>query len=186
MSMSVTLRDIREEDLERIMKWRMMPDITRYMNTDPKLTPEGQRAWFASVRNNPDVRYWMIQVDGEAAGVIDLTGLTRQDGILGWAYYMGEKRLRSIQTALALEMSLYDHALLELGKQAVYSDVFTLNAGVITLHRLCGCEVVEEKKNAVSKNGVSYDVTYLRMTAENWRIVREGKRYERIPFPENG
>lgn len=183
--MSVTLRDIREDDLEQIMNWRMMPDITRYMNTDPKLTLEGQKIWFASVRQNPDVRYWMIEADGEAAGVINLTGLTREDGILGWAYYMGEKRLRSIQTALALEMSLYDHAFLELGKRAVYSDVFTLNAGVITLHRLCGCEVVEEKKNAVTKNGVSYDVTYLRMTAENWFTLREGKRYEKISFPGN-
>ena len=106
--MSVTLRGIREEDLETIMNWRMDPEITRYMNTDPQLTLEGQKEWLAAIQGNPDVRYWMILVDGREAGVINLTGLTREDGVLGWAYYMGEKRLRSIQTALALEMSLYD------------------------------------------------------------------------------
>ena len=31
--MSVTLRKINEGDLEQIMRWRMDPDITRYMNT---------------------------------------------------------------------------------------------------------------------------------------------------------
>lgn len=41
---------------------------------------------------------------------------------------------------------MYDHAFLDLGKNAVYSDVFTLNQGVIQLHKICGCEVVEEKK----------------------------------------
>ena len=35
--MGVTLREIREEDLENIMRWRMAPDITRYMNTNPEL-----------------------------------------------------------------------------------------------------------------------------------------------------
>ena len=48
--MSIHLREIREEDLELIMQWRMDPDITRYMNTDPKLTPEGQRKWFRARR----------------------------------------------------------------------------------------------------------------------------------------
>lgn len=181
--MSVTLRDIREDDLERIMNWRMAEEITRYMNTNPKLTLEGQVKWLASVQNNSDVRYWLIEIDGEPAGVLNLTGLDKPDGNLGWAYYVGEKRLRSLKTALALEMSMYDHALITLGKKAVYSDVFTLNEGVIQLHKLCGCEVVEERKNAVEKEGVWYDVTYMRMTAENWVKLRESKKYERIVFP---
>lgn len=181
--MSVTLRDIREDDLEQIMTWRMAEDITRYMNTNPKLTLEGQIKWLASVRANSDVRYWLIEVDGEPAGVINLTGLDKPDGNLGWAYYVGEKRLRSLKTALALEMSMYDHALIALGKTAVYSDVFTLNEGVIQLHKLCGCEIVEERQNAVEKEGVFYDVTYMRMTAERWKELRESKKYEKIDFP---
>lgn len=180
--MSVTLRAIKEDDLEQIMNWRMSEDITRYMNTNPKLTSEGQKKWLQSISANPDVYYRMIEVDGEPAGVINLTGLSREDGELGWAYYVGEKRLRSMKTALSLEMSMYDYALITLGKKAVYSDVFTLNQGVITLHILCGCEVVEEVKNAVEKEGVFYDVTYLRMTDDRWKQVREGKRYEQIEF----
>lgn len=183
--MSVTLRKIREEDLENIMRWRMAPDITKYMNTDPKLTPEGQKEWFAKVQADSNVRYWMILVDGMPAGVINLTGLNNPDGDLGWAYYMGEKRLRSIQTALALEMSMYDYVFDMLGKHAVYGDVFSLNKGVIQLHRLCGCEIVEEKKNHVCKNGIFYDVTFMRMTADRWRDIRSEKKYEKIDFTNN-
>ena len=181
--MSVTLRAIEEGDLENIMRWRMAEEITKYMNTNPKLTLEGQQKWFTGIRGNADVRYWLIQVKGEPAGVINMTGLTKADGVLGWAYYVGEQRLRSIQTALSLEMSMYDHALIELGKSAVISDVFTLNKGVIQLHKICGCEVLEEKKNHVLKEGISYDVTFMRMTAERWRESREGKKYEKISFP---
>ncbi|MBP5223093.1 MAG: hypothetical protein J6Z35_08030 [Lachnospiraceae bacterium] len=53
----------------------MDPDITKYMNTNPKLTPEGQKIWFEKISNNPDVSYYMILVDGQEAGVLNLTGL---------------------------------------------------------------------------------------------------------------
>ena len=124
----------------------------------------------------------MIEVDKNPAGVINLTGLENQEGNLGWAYYMGEKRLRSIQTALALEMSMYDYVFDVLHKKAVYGDIFTLNQGVIQLHKLCGCEIVEEKKNHVCKEGVYYDVTFMRMTAERWNSIRHSKKYEKILF----
>ncbi len=182
--MGVTLRGIREEDLETIMNWRMDPEITRYMNTDPQLTLEGQKKWLAAIQGNSDVRYWMILVDGREAGVINLTGLTREDGVLGWAYYMGEKKLRSLKTALALEMSLYDYIFDTLHKEALVSDVFSLNRGVIQLHLLCGCQVVEEKKAHVCKNNVCYDVTFLHMTRERWQQAREGKKYEHVSFEE--
>ena len=181
--MSVTLRKITEEDLEQIMRWRMDPEITRYMNTDPKLTLEGQKKWCAKVQQDPDVSDWMIQIDGAPAGVIKYTGLTDPAGDLGWAYYVEEKKRRSIQAALAREMSMYDHAFLDLGKNAVYSDVFTLNQGVIQLHKICGCEVVEEKKACVEKNGTAYDVTFMRMTADHWKEIRDNKKYEHIVFP---
>lgn len=180
--MSVTLRKITEEDLEQIMRWRMDPEITRYMNTDPKLTLEGQKKWFAKVQQDPDVSYWIIQIDGTPAGVINYTGLMNPAGDLGWAYYVGEKKLRSIQAALALEMSMYDHAFLDLGKNAVYSDVFTLNQGVIQLHKICGCEVVEEKKACVEKNGTAYDVTFMRMTADHWKEIRDNKNTNILYF----
>ncbi len=180
--MSVTLRAIQEDDLENIMRWRMDEEITKFMNTNPKLTLAGQKKWLASIRENTDVRYWIIEVDKIPAGVINLTGLNNPEGNLGWAYYMGEKKLRSIQTALALEMSMYDYVFDVLGKKAVYGDIFTLNQGVIQLHKLCGCEIVEEKKNHVCKDGVYYDVTFMRMRAEHWNNIRDSKKYEKIAF----
>lgn len=181
--MGITLREVQVEDLGNIMRWRMDEDITRYMNTNPKLTMEGQRKWLADISENQDVKYWIIEVDGTAAGVINLTGLENSQGDIGWGYYMGEKKLRSIKTALSLEMSMYDYVFGTLKKRAVYGDVFSLNKGVIQLHKLCGCQVVEEKKSHVCKEGVWYDVTYMCMTADRWLAIRESKQYEKIEFP---
>ena len=35
--MACRLRKIRQDDLENIREWRMLPEITRYMYTDPKI-----------------------------------------------------------------------------------------------------------------------------------------------------
>ena len=107
--MSVTLRPIEEGDLEKIMRWRMDEEITRFMNTNPKLTLEGQKRWLSSIRANVDVRYWLILVDQTPAGVINLTGLKNPQGNLGWAYYMGEKKLRSLKTALCRDSPAVRH-----------------------------------------------------------------------------
>lgn len=184
--MSIRVRKIEESDLEQIMVWRMDEEITKYMNTNPKLTLEGQKKWLASLEENRDVLYWMIEIEGTPAGVINLTGLNNPEGNLGWAYYVGEKKLRSIMTALSLEMSLYDYAFDVLHRNAVYGDIFTLNQGVIQLHKLCGCEVVEEKKNHIVKDGISYDVTFMRMTAQRWQELKATKKYEKIDFTVPG
>lgn len=48
---------------------------------------------------------------------------------------------------------MYDYVFGVLKKRAVYGDVFTLNKGVIQLHKLCGCEVAEEKRIMSVKTG---------------------------------
>lgn len=182
--MSVSLRRICEDDLEKIMNWRMSPEVTRYMNTDPELTLEQQKKWLEVIRNNSDSVYRLIEIEGIPAGVIYLTGLENVSGELGWSYYIGEQKLRSMKNALSIEMSMYDYAFKILGKSAVISDVFSLNKGVIALHLLCGCEITGEVKGAVEKNGIAYDVTYMRMTKERWLEVCDKKNYERIDFGE--
>ena len=178
----IALRRILDGDLELIMNWRMRPDITRFMNTDPVLTTEGQRAWLRRIEQDPDVLYRLIEISGRPAGVIDLVGLTRQDGVTGWGYYIGEHSLRSFKAAVSLEMSMYDYVFLKLHKKAVVTNTFSLNRGAIAIHEAVGCELLDERKGEVVKNGISYDMTYQIMTAERWMKIGPEREYEKVSF----
>lgn len=180
--MDYKLRKICENDLEMIMNWRMQPDITRYMNTDPKLTLDMQKKWFASLQNNDQVKYWMIMTDNTPIGIINLAKIDWEKKNTSWAYYIGEKKGRSMELAIALEMSLYDHVFDVLELDEIYSDVFSLNKGVIKLHELCGCKKIKEIKDKVEKNGIKYDVTYLSISRQEWFKYRIGKKYIKIDF----
>ena len=182
--MSVTLRRIKEDDLLKLMNWRMDPDVTRYMNTNPKLTLEGQKKWFESISKDRDVSYYLIMIDNEDAGLLYLTGLSREDGVLGWSYYIGEKRLRSLKSAINIELALYEYIFNTLDKKALVSDVFSENKGVIGLHKMCGAKLIEVKEKHIEKEGIFYDVTFMEMTNEMWQEIGPTKKFEQIKFPE--
>lgn len=180
--MSFSLRRMAESDLEMVMNWRMQPDVTKYMNTDPVLTLEGQKKWFERVKANSDVGYWIIEVDSKPAGVFNLDGINSTDGQIHYAYYVGEKTLRSISLAISLEMSMYDYVFEVLGKTSVYADVFTANRGVIALHELCGGKVTEILKDHVEKNGKKYDVAVVITNRSDWEEAKKDAEYEKIDF----
>lgn len=180
--MSITLRNIREDDLEMIMNWRCDPDITKYMNTNPKLTLEDQKKWFKNMKKREDIRNWLIEVDGESAGIICIMNINWRERNTSWGYYIGEKKFRSLKTALSLEMSLYDYVFESLGFEELHNEVFSLNAGVVKLHEACGSYIVKEVKGEIEKEGVAYDITHMSITAEEWKKIKVGKKYEHISF----
>ena len=182
--MSITLRAIEEADLEMIMNWRMDPEITKWMSTDPKLTLEGQRKWLAAIRNNPAVSYWVILVDGTPAGVINLADVNLEKQECSWGYYVGERKLRSLKLAMYLEMNLYDYVFCTLGLDKLQYPVFSMNAGVIKLHEMCGSWIVEEIQGGIVKEQTAYDITIMCNTKEAWLAKRETVTYEKIEFPK--
>jgi len=180
--MSTTLRQITENDLEMIMNWRISESVTRFMNTDPKLTLEGQREWFASLKSNNKARHWIIEVDGNPAGLINLIDTDWENGTTSWGYYIGEEKLRSLKLAISLEMSLYDYCFDVLGFKEVHNEVFKLNEGVWKLHIACGNRIVKEVRGEVEKEGISYDIIHLSIERDEWYELRKKKTYEKIEF----
>lgn len=180
--MEFTVRQIEETDLERIIYWRMLPEVTAYMNTNPKLTLEGQKKWLASLKNKDTVKYWMVEVDGRPAGIINLADIDYEKKNTSWGYYIGETGLRSMDLAISLELSLYDYVFGTMGLEEIHGEVFSINKGVVKLHKLCGCRVEKIVEGEVEKEGVKYDVTHLTLTREEWEKKKENYHYQKINF----
>lgn len=180
--MKINVRKIHEDDLEKIMHWRMDKDITRYMNTDPILTIETQRKWLQSISENENIKYWLVEVDGQPAGVINLCDIDWKQGNSSWGYYIGEKSLRSLKLAISLEMSLYDYVFDVLNFRELHNEAFSLNEGVIKLHLACGSHIVSEVKGEVIKAGAAYDITHISITADEWNSIRHNKKYEKVNY----
>ena len=57
--MTLKLKKINEKDIFQIMKWRMLPDVTKYMYTDPKLSKDSQLKWYKEITQSDSVKYWL-------------------------------------------------------------------------------------------------------------------------------
>ena len=177
--MGYTARGITEGDLGLIMEWRMDPDITRWMNTDPVLTIEGQREWLGRVSADETARYWLLEVDGKPAGVVSLSNIDMASRSAEWGYYIGDKAARSLQLAVSVELSLYAHCFEELGLRVLANDVLAGNAATVKLHEMCGSRVVEVREGAIEKNGILHDQVHMEVTSGDWEKIK-GRKYERI------
>lgn len=182
--METSVHEIHENDLEQVMRWRMAPDITKWMNTDPVLTLEEQKKWLNKIKSNKQCRYWIVQLRGNSVGVINLTDLdyNLKQGI--WGYYIGERWARSIKLALSLELSLYQFFFEQMKFDRLYNEVLSINKGVIELHKRCGNIIEKELPNYVYKNNKYYDVTRMQITREIWFREKASLTYEYIEFGE--
>lgn len=174
------LRPIKEEELEMVMNWRMLPEITKYMYTDPKLTLEGQKKWFASLQTRDDMLAFMIEVDSVPCGVLNITDIDRVNKRCSWGYYMAVKEKRSLPLAMALEWNLYDYVFDVLDMHKLEGEIFSFNKGVLRIHQMCGSEIEGVRKDHIFKNGEFYDVTVTGILKEDWYKIKPKYNYEKI------
>lgn len=180
--MKVYLRKIQEKDLEMIRKWRMREDITKYMNTDPVLTLEGQQEWLKKIEQDNTVRNWVIEVDDIPVGVLGLLEIDEKNQRCSWGYYIAEKKCRSLKLAMAIEWNLYDYVFEKMKFNKLMNEVLAFNKEVVTIHKMCGSECVGTLKAHVFKKDTFYDVVLIEITKERWVAIREKYIYERAIF----
>lgn len=181
--MKVELKLVTDADLENLMHWRMRPDITKNMNTDPQLTLEGQRKWLQKVNADSSQRQWVIWVDGTPVGNMNITDIDKVNSRCMWGYYVAEKNYRSMKLAMYLELNIYEFILEHLGLNKAYSESFVVNESIV-LHDLCGAHRDGILRDHVQKNGTFYDVVVHSMTKADWLVKKKEISFERIEIED--
>lgn len=177
--MSYRLRLLREADLETVMHWRMRPEVTRYMYTDPQLTLDEQRRWFDRMSRSERDRVWIIELleGARAVGVLSLSEIDRVNSRCSWAYYLGDTEVRGAGLAKSLELNVYAYVFDTLALNKLCCEVFSFNDRVVALHEKFGSKVEGVMRQHICKNGEYFDVVRMGMLRSDWLAAREGWRY---------
>ncbi|WP_284620135.1 UDP-4-amino-4,6-dideoxy-N-acetyl-beta-L-altrosamine N-acetyltransferase [Aquabacterium humicola] len=183
--MSYRLRLMREDDCERVRQWRMLPEVTKYMYTDPQITPEQQRAWFERIAVSDRDRVWIIESVDDAGtpapiGVLSLSEIDPVNQRCAWAYYLGETSARGIGLAKSLELSVYAYVFDTLGLNKLWCEVFAFNDRVVALHEKFGSKVEGIARQHIRKNGEWFDVVRMGILKSEWDATREKWTYTPI------
>lgn len=169
----VVLRPMKLEDQEMVMNWRSLPEITRYMNTDPTPDIEAQIAWFKRQESNPNAYFWIIEVDGMPVGVSSITEINRANGTCTRGTYIAVKAKRSFDTITRIYGTQHDFVFDTLGLNKIEIQVFAENDGVVKLNKLCGFTEEGVLRKHICKHGIYYDVVNLGILKEEWYEKRK-------------
>ncbi|WP_252233975.1 UDP-4-amino-4,6-dideoxy-N-acetyl-beta-L-altrosamine N-acetyltransferase [Clostridium sp. ZS1] len=178
--MLIKLSKIKKEHLGIIAKWRMMPEVTQYMYTDPVLTLSTQLKWFERINKDETVKYWIIKADNIKIGVINLCDIDYKNKKCTWGYYISEASFRGRGIARTLECNIYDYVFENLNLNKLYSEVFASNEKVIEIHKKFGSEIEGVLKEHIFKNDKMYDVVTMGITKRKWKSIKSNYDYEKV------
>lgn len=184
--MPVRLRKVLQGDLEKVRHWRMKPEVTSYMYSDPVITPESQLAWYERISASSADRIWIIQLtDGDIdVGLLSLSDIDAVHQRCCWAYYIAEDAARGKGLAKCLECNIYDHVFLELGLNRIWCEVLSFNDRVVKLHELFGCKVEGVLRAHVIKGETKHDVVRMAILRDEWLERRDQFTYARIEIEQ--
>jgi len=171
-TLAVLLRPLLTDDCDRLFLWRNNPDVARYMYTSHKIGLDEHRQWFARVEGDRSRRYWICEVNGEPAGLVNLADIDLGNHRCSWAYYIAEPGARGKGVGSAIEFAMLDYVFSSLGLNKLWCEVLVGNEPVIALHQQFGFSREAVFRDHIRKDGRFIDVVGLGMTAADWRVMR--------------
>ena len=180
--MACRLRRLKRDDLEMVMHWRMLPEITQFMYSDPILTVEAQHIWFDRVSQSKHECVWIIELadSGLAVGLLSLSEIEHVHMRCSWAYYIAESAARNKGLSRSLELNIYAYVFDKLGMNKICCEVFSSNHRVVTLHERFGAKVEGILRQHIWKNGEFLDVVQMAILKSDWQTVSNAIQFTPI------
>jgi UDP-4-amino-4,6-dideoxy-N-acetyl-beta-L-altrosamine N-acetyltransferase len=142
----ITLRRLKEEDIELVRKKRNSALIQNTMYYREEISPEMQKKWFDSI-NNKNNGYFIIEYEGKKIGLIhgknlDFEKRTCEGGIFIWdTEYIGGF-IPSLASVIMNDWTFY-----MINFNATYAKIMLDNSTAISYNRLMGYEPCEPQND---------------------------------------
>jgi UDP-4-amino-4,6-dideoxy-N-acetyl-beta-L-altrosamine N-acetyltransferase len=177
---TISLRLVRETDLDLVREWRQKPSVTTHMYTDPVISVDSQLKWFERIVQSRSDIVWLIWHGEERIGLISLNSIDQVSANCSWAYYIGEDSARGIGLAKTLECNIANFVFYHLRLNKLWCEVFSENQRVVDLHVKYGSAVEGIFVQQIKKGGRFYDVVRLGLLESNWKQVSKSFVFEAV------
>lgn len=178
--MTLKLIRIKEEDIYQLMEWRMLPEVTKYMYTDPKLTKESQLKWYKNISQSDTVKYWVIEFQNNKIGVLNLYNIDRYNKRCFWAYYIANNLYRGKGIGRNLECNIYDYVFYILKFNKLCCEVLEENDKVVKIHQKFGSKIEGAFRQHIFKNNKFHNIVRMAILHEEWDSIRDQYEYDKI------
>jgi UDP-4-amino-4,6-dideoxy-N-acetyl-beta-L-altrosamine N-acetyltransferase len=168
----IALRDLQDEDAEHLYRWRIEPEVDRWMYGAAPTREEHER-WFTRFRSDEDRKGWIILQNGVPCGSLTLTGLADRLKRAQWGWYIGDADARGRGAGRAAQALGLDRAFQDFDLQKVWAEVLADNDTALRAQAAAGFRREGYLRRHAYKNGAFRDVALLAILKEEWEARRE-------------
>jgi UDP-4-amino-4,6-dideoxy-N-acetyl-beta-L-altrosamine N-acetyltransferase len=175
-SVDVRLRRLEAGDSDRVLDWRNLPEIRRWMYTDHVISKEEHDRWFAGALVDERRCYWIVELDGRPVGLANLADITPAQKRATWAYYLADPAVRGRGIGAYVEFFVLDYVFDTLGLNKLWCEVLVENEAVWKMHQAFGFRREALFRQHAWKDDGPHDVVGLGLLAFEWAQIREDSR----------
>lgn len=158
--MNIILKKIEKDDLELLRKWRMQENVTKYMLTDPTITPESQIEWFNKILNDNTRQDYIIVVDDVRIGYYGITNINNRFKSCEIGFYIGEDTYRGKGIFKFVQQTIENIIYNDLKLDTIIINVIEYNP-ILQKYLSNGFVENYDKRTTINKNGNNYNVISL-------------------------
>ncbi len=174
----ISFRPLQRQDKEKILEWRNLPHIRRYMLTDHVISSEEHAAWFDRVIGNPLYRHWIIRCDEEDAGLLNLYDIDAANRSCYWGFYVVGANVRGKSVGMFAEYFVLEYVFQELRLDQLCCETLDFNRGVLRMHQAFGFVQGGRPGRHVVRSDGTHSVICMRIGKSEWEKKRP--EFERI------
>jgi UDP-4-amino-4,6-dideoxy-N-acetyl-beta-L-altrosamine N-acetyltransferase len=166
----ITLRRLKEEDIELLRQKRNSAAIQNTMYYREEITPEMQKKWFDSI-NNKNNGYFIIEFDGKKIGLIHGKNLDFEKRICEGGIFIWDGNYAKGSIPALASVIMNDWAFYMVNFIAVYAKMMLDNTAAIAYNKLMGykpCEPQNEDK------GVQWMILTRESYEKHMKLLRKG------------
>ena len=168
----IELRDLQPSDRQQLLEWRNLPEVARWMYTDHAITAEEHDRWFDGIIDDPKGRYWIITLNAEDVGVVNLSNIDTSHRRCEFGIYLGVAEASGTGAGTAALFQALDHAFVGLALNRVSAHAIADNRGAIRTYERLGLRREAFLRGHVCKAGSMHDVVGLAILRDEWQLVR--------------
>jgi UDP-4-amino-4,6-dideoxy-N-acetyl-beta-L-altrosamine N-acetyltransferase len=161
---------VRPEDKEKILVWRNLPEVAKFMYSDHEIKPAEHDHWFVRAMADSTCRYWVITMDSEDVGLANLYGIDEHNRRCYWAFYLASSKVRGRGVGSIVEYRILSHVFDERRLNRLCCEVLGFNAAVIRMHETFGFRQEGVLRQHIYKDARFHDVVTLGMLRKDWEV----------------
>lgn len=166
--MNIKLRKLKETDLENLRRWRMSPEITKHLFTDPVITVGDQEQWYREMEEGGNAVYWIISFDDTDIGYAALANIDMQNKRGEPGIYIGETEYRGQGLGRIIMRKITQYAFEYLQLNKLYGLILSENYSTLINYLKTGWKIEGVLKDHVFKHNRFYDVYMTALLKADW------------------